>query len=334
MVGMNPTTVERAREGVREFFLLERAEKKSETLGASQRQTIRTYHEAASRRISVAQDLRGPVQTPAALVLYQQGSFFHALAYLASKDESLDPLALTPAETFRRLDDAIVADGLVPPAGFDRAKSMLVASDPLELDRLTPEEAIRRIEELAVVARWLGHLVDARSPREIKTARAFRVLVAAGAALALLVNLGIGLFTPKNLAAHKVAVASSEALSTTASGAVDGSRSGAYGFHSQLEDAPWLSIDLGATFAITRLKVFGRADSPYDQSVPLALEVSDDGTHYRELAARTEPFSDHDPWVFHPAPALTTRYLRLRTMRRSYLVLSEVVVNGNPVVSK
>ena len=334
MVGMNPTTVERAREGVREFFLLEQAEKKSETLSATQRQTIRTYHEAANRRISVAQDLRGPVQTPAALVLYQQGSFFHALAYLVTQDESLDPLALTPAEAFRRLDAAIVAGGLVPPPAFERAKSMLVASDPLELDRLTPEEAIRRIEELAVVARWLGHLVDARSPREIKTARVFRVLVAIGGAIALLVNLGIGLFTPKNLAAHKVAIASSEALSTTASGAVDGSRSGAYGFHSQLEDAPWLSIDLGATFAINRVKVFGRADSPHDQSIPLSLEVSDDGANYRQVTARTEPFSDHEPWVFLPAPALTTRYLRLRTMRRSYLVLSEVVVNGNPALSK
>jgi hypothetical protein len=329
MVGLNLATVERAREGVREFFLLERAEKKSQALSASRRETVRAYHEAANRRISVAQDLRGPVQTPAALVLYQQGSFFHALAYLATKDANLDPLSLTPAEAFRRLGEAIDTDGLAHREEFERAKHMLVASNPLELDRLPPEEAIRRIEELAVVARWLGHLVDARSPREIKTARVARVLAGAGAGLALLVNLGITLFTPKNLAAHKVAVASSETQSTTASGAVDDSRTGAFGFHSQLEESPWLTIDMGRAFAITRIKVFGRGDAgPYDQSIPLALEASDNGTDYGQIALRAEPFSDSDPWVVKPAPPLVARYLRLRTMRRSYLVLTEVEVYG------
>jgi hypothetical protein len=331
MVGTNPTTIGRARESVREFFLLERAEKQSEALSASQRETVRIYHEAAGRRIGVAQDLRGPVQTPAALLLYQQGSYFYALAYLVKKNASLDPTSLTPEEAFRRFDDAIVADKLASPKEFQRVRPMLVASDPLELDRLTADEANQRIEELDKAARWLAHLLDPRSPREIKTARVFRVLVGAGAVLALLVNLGFRIFAPKNLALDKPAVASSYMFSTAAAGAVDGSRSGQYGYHSQLEESPWLSIDLGRTVAIKKILVFGRTDGYYDQSVPLALEVADDGANYHQVAARNETFSDYDPWVIKPAPPLVTRYLRLRTMRRSYLVLGEVEVYGNDV---
>src|SRR5688572_20916447 len=119
---MAMVSFERARKGVREFFLLEGAAKKIRALSASQRELVRIYHDAANRRISVAQDLRGPVQTPAALMLYQQGSFFYTLAYLATADDGLDPKSLTPAAAFRRLDDAIVADGLSPPKQFERAR--------------------------------------------------------------------------------------------------------------------------------------------------------------------------------------------------------------------
>jgi hypothetical protein len=331
MVGTNPTTIERARDGVLEFFLLQQAEKKSEALTSAQRETIRTYHEAASRRVTVAQDLRGPVQTSAALLLYQQGCFFYALAYVVNRDKTLDPASLTPEEAFRQFDAAIDADGLTPPKEFKRARPLLVTADPLELDRMTAEEASSRVEELEVVTRWLARHLDARSPREIKTARMVRVLVGAGVALALLVNIGMRLFSPKNLALDKPAVASSYMFSTAASGAVDGSRSGTYGYHSQLEDSPWLSIDLGREFSIQRVEVFGRTDGHYDQSVPITLEVSDDATNYGEIAVRAEPFSDYDPWVVKLAPPRVTRYLRLRTTRRSYLVLGEVEVYGKDV---
>ena len=107
-----------------------------------------------------------------------------------------------------------------------------------------------------------------------------------------------------------------------------GSKNGVYGYHSLLEDSPWLAIDLGRPFAIRKIKVFGRGDGYYDQSIPLALEASDDGTNYQQFALRSETFSEYDPWVVEPS-ALVTRYLRLRTMRHSCLVLGEVEVNGS-----
>jgi hypothetical protein len=133
--------------------------------------------------------------------------------------------------------------------------------------------------------------------------------------------------SPKSVAKGKPAVSSSTMFGTLPAAAVDGSKSGAYGFHSGLEDSPWLSIDLGRRYAITGIKVYGRGDGIYDQSIPLALEVADDDASYRALATRTEPFSADDPWVLRPA-GVVARFVRLRTMRKSYLVLGEVEVFG------
>jgi hypothetical protein len=204
----------------------------------------------------------------------------------------------------------------------------LITSDPLDLDRLSADEAAHRIEELEETSRWFSSLIDARTFAELKWMRRFRIGITAVGTAVLLVLLVLRLIAPKNLALDKPATASSYMFSTVAAGAVDGSKNGIYGYHSLLEDSPWLAIDLGRPFAIRKIKVFGRGDGYYDQSIPLALEASDDGTTYQQFALRGETFSEYDPWVVEPT-ALVTRYLRLRTMRHSYLVLGEVEVNGS-----
>ena len=113
MIATNRTASQSIREGVREFFLLERAEQKIASLDGSQRDIVRNYYDAGNRRLNVAQDLRGPVQTPAALTLYRQGMHFLALAYLASHGHAnLDPASSSLEETFRELDRAFEADGV------------------------------------------------------------------------------------------------------------------------------------------------------------------------------------------------------------------------------
>jgi hypothetical protein len=133
---------------------------------------------------------------------------------------------------------------------------------------------------------------------------------------------------PPNLALGRKAVASSAAWSTTPGAAVDGIRYGSQlGFHSAEEDGPWLAIDLGKAYALTRVAAYGRGDCCFDQSVPLAFEVSDDGAVYRQMDKRESRFSQSDPWVIRPEHVIA-RYVRFRTLRRSYLVLSEVEVYG------
>ena len=91
-----------------------------------------------------------------------------------------------------------------------------------------------------------------------------------------------------------------------------------------------MAIDLGRNVAITRVKVYGRGDCCFDQSIPLAVETSMDGVTYTKIGERTEQFSQFSPWVVKPT-SVVARYVRLRTLRNSVLVMSEVEVYGDPV---
>jgi hypothetical protein len=326
---MNRSAFQSVREAVREFFLLEKAQEKVTALGASRRDTVRSYYEAAQRRLNVAQDLRGPAQTPAALALYRQGSQFLAVAYLTSRGQaSFDLASVSVEDTFQAMERAFEADGLNVPPEYERARPMLVSPDPLDLDRLSAEEAAFRVEELEATSRWLTRLIEARSPSELKWIRFFRAAITVVGTVFLLVMLVLRLIAPKNLALDKPVASSSAGFATQAAAVVDGSKNGTYDFHSQLEESPWLTIDLGRPRPITKIKVFGRSDGHNDQSIPLALEVSDDAATYQQIALRSEPFSEASPWVVQP-PALVTRYLRLKTMKQGYLVLGEVEVYGS-----
>ncbi len=312
---------------VREFFLLTEAERRISALAGSQRANLRAHHDAAMRRLQAAQDLRGLNQTAVALSLYRQGALFLTAAYLASKGENFDASSLTLQSALGEVDALFARDGIAAPPQFEEVRRLAASDDPLELDRLPAEETRRRAEDLEVATAWLGRLVDPRSPRELRVVRIFRIVLGALSVATLLVIVAVWAFSPPNLALRKKVVASSLAWDTVAEGAVDGKKDGRFDFHSAIEDSPWLSIDLGRSYVVKRVKVYGRGDGTYDQSIPLALEVSDDGTSYRKIAERTEPFSELGPWVVKPED-LTTRFIRLRTERRSVLVLSEVEVNG------
>jgi len=315
------------RHRIRELVLLEQAERESAAITESQRMAVRAYCDAGNRRQNVAQDLRGPTQIAVAIGLYRNACFLYAIAFLVSKDPNTDPASLTPDLAFDKATELARSQGAPIPPEVERVRPFLLVSDPLEIDQLSSDDADRAASELEIVARWLRGLFDPRSPREVRVARVLRVGGLIACAALLLVMLGIRIFAPTNWARGKPATASSYMFGTTAEGAVDGSKSGQYGYHSQQEESPWLAIDLGARFSITTAKVFGRGDAFHDQSIPLAFEVSDDGASYREVARRTEAFSADEPWIIKPT-GLVTRFVRLKTMRQSYLVLGEVEVYG------
>jgi hypothetical protein len=193
---------------------------------------------------------------------------------------------------------------------------------------MPPEEARRTADDFDVATAWLAGLVDPRSGREIRMAHHVRLALAALVAATLIAMLVQWVATPKNIALRKPVTASSEAWDTKPEGAVDGDKFTRFGFHSSLDDKPWLVIDLGANYRLTRVKVYGRGDCCFDQSVPLTMETSTDGTSFKAIAERASDFSQSAPWVVYPQSS-TARFLRLRTQRTSYLVLSEVEVNGH-----
>jgi hypothetical protein len=315
----------RFRTEVREFLLLEQAQRQSSNFTRSQRTAIRAYYDAAMRQRSAARDLRGPDQTHAALSLYRAAGLCLTFAYLISRDESIDAVTLTPDSAFERLDRALESEHLKAPSDFTSARALLVTSDPLAVDSLTNEQAGRLADKIETSVRWLSTIVDPRSPRQLKLTRAARLAAAPIGAGVIVAWLTLRILSPPNVARDKPVRGSSTDWSTTAAGAVDGEKNGRFGFHTHEEDQPWLIIDLERSHPIGSVKVFGRGDCCFDQSIPLALEVSDDGVSFRMIGERTEPFSESEPWVFTPTPVVA-RFIRLRTERHSVLVVSEVEV--------
>jgi hypothetical protein len=316
------------RDDFREFFLLEKARKRSAGLTITQQRTIRTFYRGARRRIAVARGLREPDQSHAGLSLYRGAALLLTFAYLASKDENIDLDPLSPDAAFQKLVEMLKTDRRdPPPPSLALARRWVAGPDPLAVERLSAQEAGCAIDDFEVTTRWLLRLVEPRSPRHLAMTRGSRLLAPALCAVALFVWAGSRLFSPKDIARHKPARSSSADYHTDPAGAVDGEKDGTFGFHSHLEDNPWWSVDLQRPYRINSIKVFGRGDCCYDQSVPIALEVSDDGKSFRKIAERTEAFSEKDPWVVRPASTFA-RLVRVRAEHNGYLVLSEVEIYG------
>ncbi len=163
----------------------------------------------------------------------------------------------------------------------------------------------------------------------MKAARIARVGLASTALAALALFGAVRALSPTNLALRKPVASSSRAYDTTPEAAVDGRKFGRLGFHSSMEDSPWISIDLGRRYQIERIAVFGRDDCCFDQSIPLALQVSDDGATYRDIDERKDWFTAYEPWIVKPREAVA-RFVRLQTRAHAVLVLSEVEINGHP----
>jgi len=312
---------------VREVLLLERAGRESAAMTPTQRAVVRTYAEAATRRLQIARELRGP-KTGVALELYRRAGCYLVFALLAARGDGSTEDTNDPIGALHKLASLMDLEGAALPPNLERLHAAFAANDPLMFDGLPENVAEQQADELELVTRSLARSLELRSPRELTRARWLRLSVTVAAVVMALVLSTLWIKAPKNLAAGKQTQASSVMFSTDPSGVVDGRTFGPYGFHSALEESPWLSIDLGRPYLVRTIKVLGRGDGVSDQSIPLACEVSDDGITYRPIAQRNEAFSSVQPWVVRPDRTVT-RFIRLHTLRSSYLVLTEVEVYGH-----
>jgi F5/8 type C domain-containing protein len=285
----------------------------------------RSWQRAGLARLSAARRaaLRGD-DVPA-LILYREATFALARA-LVSLSEPDAASTSSPSATLAQLE-ADPAKQRPVPAELARQRSLLLDTDPLAFDRLSPSAASEARLDLDVASRWLVSELRARLPRRAPWLPRWVVLAGATVGLG---SLAAWLWAADpNLARQALVSASSSDFDTVPAAAVDGFRYGQLGFHSRLQSSPWLALDLGAPRVITRVQAYGRGDCCFDQSVPLALEVSDDGVEYRVLATRQRPFTQYEPWIVRPRERLVARFVRLHTRGKQMLVLSEVEVYGH-----
>jgi hypothetical protein len=313
------------RETLREFFLLEQAERKSATLTLSRLDPARAYEEAARCRRSAARAFRDPAEHRVALSLYRSAALLQVAAFLVSRDPTLDLEQLTPEELLERLGGAVAG----PTPEIESLRRVVAISDPFGIERLPSEATLQAVGSMEAATRWLSTLIEMRAPAHLRWIGRIRLTGAALAALLLTVWFARWMLSPPNVALHRPARASSTNFDTQPSGAVDGETNGQFGYCSQPEDQPWLSIDLERQYSIKKVRIWGRGDCCYDQSIPLVLEVSDDSNSYRPVARRTTSFSEDAPWNVN-LDGVKARFVRLRADRHGHLVLGEVAVYGYP----
>ena len=293
------------------------------SLAPPQRSEYHAYYEAARKRLDGAVQLGAASKPVPALLLFREGFLMLANARLtaAGGQRSGDPAAMLGS----------FADWAEPGGGVGellRGDLLVTSERPTSVDSLDHREQRVRVLELSSLAEELLQKMSPEIPQRRQRRRMFRaalVVVAMAFSTALVVA---NLVAPEDIALHKRTTSSSAAYDSKPADAVDGrAHKGRFGFHSESEPSPWLRIDLGRVYDITRARIFGRHDCCFDQSVPIGLEVSDDDQNFRLVAEKKDAFDQVDPWEVSLDHVLA-RYVRLRRLQQGHLVLSEVEVFG------
>ena len=294
------------------------------SLTPTERSRYHEYYEAARKRLDGAMQLGTASKYVPALLLFREGFTMLANAHLAARrgQGSDDPTAMLAS-----FADWVAAE---PTAGAPLLRDeLLAASDPsTAVDSLDRREQRARVVELSSLAE---DLLRTMSPQTTRRRDAWRMASGAVVVLAAAVSLALiaaNLTAPEDIALHKRTTSSSAAFGSTPSDVVDGhAYKGLFGFHSANEPSAWLRIDLGREYDVTRVRIFGRHDCCFDQSVPVGFEVSDDDEHFRMVAEKGDAFDPVDPWEVN-LDHVRARYVRLRRLEQGVLVLSEVRVFG------
>ncbi len=109
---------------------------------------------------------------------------------------------------------------------------------------------------------------------------------------------------------------------------VNGTRTGQFGFHTDLEDRPWWEVDLGRPLAIGEIRIFNRLDVGAERSRSLNVLLSSDGVSWRTVhdqEGRVFGGLDGRPLRIFPA-AQEAQFVRVQLTERQYLHLDQVEV--------
>jgi hypothetical protein len=290
-------------------------------LAAPDRTRFFANYESARARLEGAAALGETRHPIPALLLYREGICSLARAYAVTAGAEAT-------------DDDGVVERFTEWVASKHEPSARVLRDDLSFpggspDMLNARELALRVAELGAVMPDVLGLMAPRLPEQVTRRRVIRNAVIVVGLLASVSAIVSYVVRPKNIARDKPAIASSIGFDTKPSGAVNGRIYEQFGFHSNAEAAPWLRIDLESAYDITRIRVYGRHDCCFDQSIPMAVELSNDGQNFTGIAERRTPFDQLDPWEIVPVRPIRARYVRVRALNNTVLVLSEVEVYGN-----
>lgn len=249
--------------------------------------------------------------------------------YLSRTDPDFELGGLTRDALFKLLKAKLEASHTLLPRSLQNSLPLLVNEAPPEAQPFTTAEVKARVLELSAATAWLERVVERVPVTKVHAERTLRWLSLVVAIVAVPLAAFVWHRWPVNVALHKPVQASSIGFNTHPEGATNGSLWPSPDFHTQLQDHPYLVIDLGQLYYLTDAEIWNRRDCCPDQSVPMEFQISEDGANYVTIARREEPFNLEGSWTIESI-GRKARYVRVQSMRETYLTLNEVWVFGRP----
>jgi NedA-like, galactose-binding domain len=317
---------------VLDVILLEKAERIAASYPPSDQDRMRELIRAGTRRSRAATDLLDSRPVVAA-ILYRDAAIAYIAALWAARGERVEFGTDDIKAALEKLD-AVRSELSDPPEGFERVRTLFTSDDPLALDHLCGRDAVLGAQDIDETVSWLRDAIEPRTVVEIRRSRLRRLFLFGLAGIGFLIWLGIAILSPTNIALHKRVIVSSKHPNSTApeGGLTDGSNWEAYGVHTNIEDNPWVRVDLGEVYQLKKIKVYNRTDCCFDAALPLTLEISESEVGFTELDQRTTIFSHWSPWVFSPE-GKRARYIQIRGPKGKFVALSELEVYGKKVTA-
>ena len=308
-----------------ELFLLKRARATVRERSPEVHAKVRRFWQAARARLRVAERLDPRTELAAALPLYREGVVALTCAASAAIEgevapgiEDIDPAWVALKRLWPKLDVGVDL------TQFESARDMLRTRTPLDA---APIGSVKSCAATDRLARLVERAIEPRTSRQLWLLRHARIAVVVVAPLVLLAWLVPPLFQQKSLALHKpVKLSSSHPDSMappTGEWVVNGVIERTYGVHTNVEDNPWISIDLEQDTRVRRIVVYNRGDGWFADCLPLELQVGQaDALHV--VARRDTLFTQFSPWVVHLDEDV--RVIRLTKRGHGSCALSEVSV--------
>jgi hypothetical protein len=248
------------------------------------------------------------------------------------------PRSLTSRAVRERLRVADATDGVVAAVlyrdvirltadGTEDEETLRATDEATYFDSLAPTELARILDQLRLRARAGARALEpAAWWRDWRALRSVAVVV-----VVVAVCLGLASFRPfaaRDRALGKKVTASGVLAGHDLGKLVDGER-GEYDTVDAVTSTgsdPWMMVDLGSVVRIRRIVVCNRGDRDMDAGLPYALDVSEDGSSFREITKRTQHFGD-GTWLSPPwTVKLDTRARYVRVRAHDYVALSELEV--------
>jgi hypothetical protein len=310
-----------------ELVLQREAEQRAYQYGVEQRAQLRDSHAAALRRIRAGRGLRDASDVVAAGAVYREAATLAARSVLAG----LDPAATAEPEVellWARLETLLGAASEGEESPFQRARRMATERDLLALDKLSPVRAREQLDQVdRALVRLLG-VVEPRTLRRIRVSRYTRIALLVLVVVGMLAGLLIWALSPNNVALGKpVSAVSYWPGSEPASELVNGESESPWGSATATADEPWFLVDLTKPHRIRKIVVINRNDGYAHATTPLAIDVSDDGQIFRELARFEGPAKSGQRWTYRGSEV--ARFVRVRHVGVRSFALSEIEVYGN-----